>query len=346
MPNDYESKPHDGQHSVRQPGNDWRSGSGIGGMAQRLVSYGNWAGPGNRMETENADYIARKKQEDPSYDEYRDPVLMNNPRYQAIDGMDAAAQRHDGGYSQHRDNQNMFGWQGMRNVREDDRRLVADTQAEMDANGSQYSSGAQAYSRGLRGFFGSRVMGMDAMDWTGGKAQEAGHGLTNFAQGARDWRSLGDAGHGLAQGAQSAGSWLANSGREAWQGAQQAGHQLSGLGVVGGLGAAAGFGNVAVAGAGHLAGQAWNGASHLAGQALHGAQDAGTRAVDGATHLAGQAWSGAQAVGTRAMDDASHLAHSAGTMLSNGASTVSSSAQRAGAAARNGASRLYNWMTH
>lgn len=313
MPNDFESKPHDGQHSVTQPGNDWRSGSGIGGMAQRLVSYGNWAGPGNRMVTENAEYIARKKQEDPNYDEYRDPVLMNNPRYQAIDGMDAAAQRHDGGYSAHRDNQNMFGWQGMRNVREDDRRLVSDTQAEMDANGGQYSSGAQAYSRGLRGFFGARVMGMDAADWTGGKAQQMGHGISDFAQGARDWRSLGDAGRGIMQGAQSAGGWMANSGREAWSGAQQAGQQMRGLGVAGTLGAVGGFGNVAVAGAGQLAGQAWN---------------------------------GAQAAGTRAMEGASHLAHSTGTMLSNGASAVSSGAQRAGSAAMGGASRLYNWMTH
>lgn len=313
MPSDFESKPHDGHHSPLSPGNDWRSGTGIGGMAQRLVSYGNWAGPGNRMETENAAYIAKRKQEDPSYDEYSDPTLMNNPRYAAIDGIDAAARRHDGGYDQHRDNQNMFGWQGMRNVREDDRRLVADTQAEMDANGSQYSSGAQAYSKGLRGFFGSRVMGMDAVDWTGGKAQEAGHGVADFAHQAAGWRSLGDAGHGIAQGAQQAGGWLANTGRQAWQGASQAAQQIHSLGPIGTLGAVAGFGDVAVA---------------------------------GAAHLGGQAWQGAQALGTGAVNGASNLAHSAGTMISNGAGALSSGAQHVGSAAAHQASRFYSWLTH
>ena len=91
--------------------------------------------------------------------------------------MDAAALHHDHGYSQSLGGENMFGWQGMRNVREADRQLVADTQAEMDANGGKYSDGARSYSEGLRGFFGGRVMGMDAADWAGGKDQRgrAGH---------------------------------------------------------------------------------------------------------------------------------------------------------------------------
>ena len=42
----------------------------------------------------------------------------------------------------------------------------------MDQNGGKYSKGAQEYSEGLRGFFGARGMGVDAVDFAekkGGK---------------------------------------------------------------------------------------------------------------------------------------------------------------------------------
>jgi hypothetical protein len=304
MPNDFESTPYDGHHSPTSPGNDWRNKGGIGGFFDRFVSYGNWAGPGNRMDTENADYIARQHAQNPNYDKYNDPTLMNNPRYQPIDGIDAGARTHDHGYSQHLGGANMFGWQGMHNVRDDDRRLVADVQAEMDANGGKYSPGAQMYSKGLRGFFGGRVMGQDAVDWAGNKAHEAGAGISNFVHGAQNWHSLGDAGRGIAQGISGAGSWLANTGREAIGGISSAARTAAQLGPVGMLSTGLGLANVAGAGVANLVGKAWNGAS---------------------------------SVGHNIASGASNLAHSAGSAISSGVSSVAG-------AARKGASKLFGWL--
>lgn len=312
MADDFESTPYDGHHSMTNPGDDWRSGSGVGGMLGRLVSYGNWAGPGNRMVTENADYIAQQRAENPTYDPYHDASLMSNPRYAAIDGIDAAAQRHDHGYSQSLNGANMFGWDGIRNTREADRQLVADTQAEMDTNGSRYSSGAQTYSEGLRGYFGGRVMGMDAVDWAGGKAHEAGQGISNFIHGAGDWHSLGDAGRGIANGARGAAGWLANTGREAWNGIRGVGQQMHDLGPVGALGMVGGLGNVAVAGGIHMAQQAWNGVSR-----------AGSTVANGV----------------------SNAAHAAGGMLSNGYHAATGALRSAGSAIGSGARKLFGWMS-
>ncbi len=334
MPNDFESTPYDGHHSYTDPGNDWRSGDGIKGGLGRMVSYGNWAGPGNRMVTENQNYINQQTQANPGYDPYHDPTLMNNPRYQAIDGMDAAAQRHDHGYFQSLNGENMFGWQGIRNTREADRQLVADTQAEMDANGDRYSPDARRYSEGLRGYFGGRVMGMDAADWTGGKINEAGQGISNFVQGARNWNSLGDAGRGIMNGVQGAGSWLANTGREAWGGISNAFNTARELGPVGALGMVGGLGNVAVAGIGHAAGQAWQGAKNLGSNVLQGASNLASsagNAVRSGLSTAGTALrNGANTV----MNGASNLASSAGSAIRSGASSVA-----------NGAKRLWGWLS-
>lgn len=316
MPNDFESTPYDGHHSYTDPGNDWRSGSGVADGLKRVVSYGNWAGPGNRMVTENQAYIDAQTASNPSYDPFHDSSLMSNPRYQAIDGMDAAAQRHDHGYFQNLNGENMFGWQGMRNTREADRQLVADTQAEMDANGDRYSSGARTYSEGLRGYFGGRVMGMDAADWAGGKAGEAGQGISNFVQSAGNWSSLGDAGRGIAQGAMGAGRWLANTGREALGGIGNAISTARELGPVGALGMVGGLGNVAVAGA-------WEGAKALG------------RGVGNVAHSAGSMISGGLS--------------SAGSAIRNGASSVVSGvgnlASRAGSGIASGARKLFGWMS-
>lgn len=334
MGDDFESTPYDGHHSYSNPGNDWRSGDGIGGGLSRLVSYGNWAGPNNRMVIENSDYIDQQRQADPSYDPYHDASLMNNPRYQAIDGLDAAAQRHDHGYFQSLNGENMFGWQGIRNTREADRQLVADTQAEMDANGDQYSPDARRYSEGLRGYFGGRVMGMDAADWAGGKMGEAGQGVSNFIDGARNWNSLGDAGRGILQGAQGAGSWLMNTGREAWGGVRNAFNTARELGPIGALGMVGGLGNVAVSGGIHAAGQAWQGAKSI-----------GRNIASGASNLA-----------SRAGGAISNGLSSAGTALRNGASSVASgvgsAARAAGGAISSGASavasgakKLWGWLS-
>jgi hypothetical protein len=334
MPNDFESTPYDGHHSYTDPGNDWRSGDGVADGLKRAVSYGNWAGPGNRMVTENQAYIDQQRASDPSYDPFHDSSLMNNPRYQAIDGMDAAAQRHDHGYFQNLNGENMFGWQGMRNTREADRQLVADTQAEMDANGDRYSDGARTYSEGLRGYFGGRVMGMDAADWAGGKASEAGQGISNFVQSAGNWNSLGDAGRGIAQGAMGAGRWLANTGREAIGGIGNAINTARELGPVGALGMVGGLGNVALAGA-------WEGAKSVG------------RGVSNVAHSAGNMISGGlSAAGNVARSAGSMISgglSSAGSAIRNGASSVVSGvgnlASRAGSGIASGARKLFGWMS-
>lgn len=269
----FESKPYDGRHPLEDPGNDWRGAAGVPGVIERLVSYGNWAGPGNRAVTENRAYVEQKRKADPSYDECSDPALLSNPEYLPIDGIDAAAKKHDSGYSHHLGANNMFGWEGMRNVREDDRALVANTHAEMEDHGGNYSEGARKYSEGLQGFFGSRVMGMDAIDWMGDKAGEAWQGVGSFVDGAKGWGSLGEAGQGFGHGILGAGRWMADTAGEAWNGVSHAASTVGGLGWPGMLGAVGGFGDAAVAGIGHVAGKAWDGIKSvghgIAGGASH-----------------------------------------------------------------------------
>jgi hypothetical protein len=271
---DFRSTPHDGHHSPLDPDDDWRGGGGIGGLLDRMVSYGNWAGPGNRVAVEQGDYIAKQRAQDPSYDETRDPVLMNDPRYAPIDGLDAAATRHDAGYTRHLGDANMFGWEGIRNTREDDRQLAADTQAEMDRNGSKYSDESVLYSEGLRGYFGSRAMGMDAVDWAGDRAGEASQGIGSFLDQAGGWDSLDEAGTGIYDAASGAGNWLANTASDAWNGASNAASSIGALGPGGIAGAVGGFGNVAVAGGVHLAEQAWEGAKGIGNDIADGASRA------------------------------------------------------------------------
>lgn len=162
----------DGWHLAGGDG-DWRDGDGADGAIERGESYGNFAGPGNRILRENPE-AAAKKQADPSYDETKDPKYANDPRYQATDGLDAAAREHDSDYSARgKDHREMFGWEGMHAVKDADAKLVENVDAEMDQNGEKYSKGAQTYSKGMRGFFGARVMGQDALEWAGDKAGQA-----------------------------------------------------------------------------------------------------------------------------------------------------------------------------
>lgn len=330
---DYEATPYDGHHTQGDSENSWRTNA-----AERFVGYGNWAGPGNRMDHEEADYIAQQRRRNPDYDPYVDPHMLNNPRYQAVDGMDAAAQVHDHGYYKHlgadAGTADMFTWDGLHRTREDDRTLVNSTRAEMAANGDRYSKDARGFANGLQGFFGARVMGQDAVDWAGNKAGEASQGVSNFVNGARNWNSLGDAASGVGQGIRGAGSWLANTGREAWQGVSGAARNISGLGWQGALGAVGGFANVAGAGALHL----------------------GNQALQGAGNLAGQAWDGARSLGGAAVNGISNAASSAGRAISNGASAVggavANGARAVGGAVSSGASavaggarRMWNWLT-
>ena len=345
MSNDFESTPYDGHHPFLDPGNDWRGGNGIGGIAQRLVSYGNWAGPNNRMTLENREYIDQQRAADPGYSPYHDPKLMNDPRYQAIDGIDRAATRHDEGYYDRLGGKNMFGWEGMRNVQEVDRQLMVDAQNEMDQNGSQYSRGAQVYSQGMRGFFGGRAMGLDAVDFASEKAGEAGRGISNFVDGARNWHSLGDAASGIGQGLRGAGSWLANTGSEAWNGVKNAGSQIASWGPAGIAGAIGGLGNIAVAGGMHLAGQAWDGAKSLGGSVLDGARSMGTGLLNGARSVGNTVMNGARSVGNTVMDGA----RSVGSTVMDGARSVGGAvaggARAAGSAVASGAKKLWNWVT-
>jgi hypothetical protein len=179
-------------------------------------------------------------------------------RYAPIDGMDAAAKQHDHSYSAHIGDANPFSWEGMHRVREDDRKLVGDIDHEMGANGGTYSADATGYSEGQRGFFGGRVMGEDAVDWGAGKIDGIGRGVFDFVHGAEGWHSLGDAGHGIGQGLDGAGAFLGNAAGEAIHGIGQGLGTIGNLGWRGGLTAAAGLGDVAVAGAGHAASKLWS----------------------------------------------------------------------------------------
>ncbi len=291
---DWDPREGDAYHGF---GDSWRGPLDPG----RLVSYGNWAGPGNRMESENKDYIAEQRAGNPDYDPYEDQHLMNDPRYKPVDKMDEAALHHDHGYQQALGSDgkgpSMFGWEGLQATREADRRLVGDVREEMDAHGDQYSGTSQTYAKGLQGYFGARVMGQDAIDWAGNKAGEAKSGISNFFKGASKWGSFGDAAKGIGQGITGAGSWLANTGKEAWSGISGAAKNIGKLGLPGILGAGAGFANVGLAGLGHLGGKAWDGMKSaggalagLAGKAgggiLNGAKSAGSAIASGAKSVA------------------------------------------------------------
>lgn len=231
----FESTPYDGRHpATLDPGDDWRNGTGILGYLDRVTSYGNYAGLGNRNQVERG---------------YHAP----------IDGIDAAAERHDTGYEAHAGASDPFTtWEGMRAVADDDRRLVADVGNEMAVNGSRYSTDAQDYSKGMRAFFGARAMGSDAVDWAEDKGGEAASGVEHFIDDARTWDDIGDVGTGLAGGAAGAGSWLFGAGSEAVQGVGHAAGTLSDLGPRAMLDAAAGFADFGIVGAGHAASSLWD----------------------------------------------------------------------------------------
>lgn len=241
----------DGWHHLQGGDGDWRDGDGADGAIERGESYGNFAGPGNRILRENPE-AAAKKQADPSYDETKDPKYADDPRYQATDGLDAAARTHDSDYSARgKDHREMFGWEGMHAVKDADAKLVKNVNAEMDQNGDKYSKGAQTYSKGMRGFFGARVMGQDAVEWAGDKAGEAKDGIAGFAKEAQGWDSLDEAQAGIVGGAKRAGAFLEGAADEAIDGIEGAGKQIGKLGVPGAITAAAGFANVAGAGIVH-----------------------------------------------------------------------------------------------
>jgi len=233
--------PYDGHHPLIDDGSDWRSGNSLMDIAERFVSYGNYAGPGDRAPA--------------------DP----------IDGVDAAAQRHDDAYTRDLGDAGYFSWQGMKNVHADDARLVADVGSEMGGNGAKYAPSAVEYSEGLRGFFGGRAAGMDAVEWAGAKVGEAEQGLAGLAGEAESWRSLSDAGHGIAAEVAGAGRWLGETTGQAWHGAAGAGEGFGSLGLPGVAGAAIGLGNVAAAGAGHVASEASGGARSLGESVASGA---------------------------------------------------------------------------
>ncbi len=330
---DYEATPYDGHHTQGDSANSWRKNP-----AERVVGYGNWAGPGNRMDHEEADYIAQQRRLNPSYDPYVDPHMTNNPRYTATDPMDAAAFTHDHGYYKNLGADaglmDMFTWNGLQSTREDDRTLVRSTQAAMATEGSRYSEDAQGFGKGLQGFFGSRVLGQDAVDLAGSKSGVAMQGLSGFVAGARNWTSAEEMASGIGQGIGNADAWLANTGQEAWQGVSGAARNIHGLGWQGALGAVGGFGNVAIAGGVHLGGQALDGARNLGGQAW-----------DGARNLGGQAWDGARSVGGAAATGLSSAANTAGRAISNGASAVGGAVSSGASAVAGGAHRMWNWMT-
>lgn len=256
---DFAEKPYDGDHPLVEDGGDWRSGGGLGGVLERAVSYGNFGGPGNRILTENPDYVAQQRAANPNYDETTDPKFAGDPRYQPIDGIDAAAEKHDGAYDAASQGNSMFSWAGMHDFRAADKTLVSDVGNEMSANGDKYSGEAKTYADTLQGFFGGREMGMEAVDWAESKGAAVENGLSQAVGGAEKWSSLDDAGKGLAADASGALGFAEESGAEAWKGIDGAAEKVSQLGLAGAAGTIGGLGNVAVAGGISAAEGAWDG---------------------------------------------------------------------------------------
>jgi hypothetical protein len=213
-----ESTPYDGHHPFFDDRNDWQKGDSPLDIAARFVSYGNYGGPGD------------------------------NAPAPPIDGLDAAAEKHDDAYGRDLGANGYFSWQGIQHTHADDAELVTDVNQEMAANGSKYSPEAVDYSEGLRGFFGGRVAGVDAVNWADAKLGQAEAGISDFVH--------GDV--GLSEGLAGAGSFIAGAAGEAWDGVKNTAETAAGLGWPGVAGTAIGLGNVAVSGVGHLASEAWD----------------------------------------------------------------------------------------
>lgn len=285
----FESKPHDGYHGSlpwKHDKNDWR------GWIEGLVSYGNYAGPGNRHSHLSPEEQAKT-----------DPDSIP-----AIDGIDGLARDHDHAYAdagvgKGPGKKGMWGWDGIRATHDADRALVQGTDDEMAAHGGEYSSTAERYSRAMRGIFGGRYKTVEAVDWlkakggeakdglgdawngaknfVGDKAGEAKSGIGNFIQEAKGWSSLGDAWNGAKKGAKGAAGWLKDTAGEAaggignglkngmgwakdtvkegWKGAKDTFNYFKGLGPAGMAGAVFGGGEAVGAGLAHLGGKAVDG---------------------------------------------------------------------------------------
>jgi len=292
MPDNFET-PNDGHHQFSDStGRDWRTNP-----FERLVSYGNFAGPGNRNDAA-----------------HHQPGGATD--YKPIDGIDAAAERHDRGY-QALDGHSMWSWDGIKRVAGADRRLADETDQEMAKNGGSYSSEAQGYSKAMRGIFGGRASVVEGANWAGSKAHEAGQGISNFVDSAHNWHSAGDAARGIGTGLSNGARWLGNTASEGFHGVKDTAKYFGGLGPLGVAGAVVGGGEALAAGGAHLIGKG-----------------------------ASAAWNGAKQLGSTVASGASTALHTAGTAVSNGVSTVASGAKRAGSAVAGGVSKAWNWLTH
>jgi hypothetical protein len=300
--------PYDGKHHANdETGRDWRP------WYERIASYGNFAGPGNRNDAAHGN---------------------DGGTYKPIDGMDAAAERHDKGYEALH-GRSMWGWDGISSVAKADRSLADETDHEMATNGGQYSGEAQNYSKAMRGIFGGRASVVEGVNWAGNKAHEAKDGIGNFIDSAKDWHSAGDAGRGIANGVTSGAKWLGNTASQAWNGVKDTASYFHKLGPLGMAGAAFGGGEALLAGGVHLAGQAGRGIANgvsSAARAVGGAASSVGGAISNGVHSAGNAvasgasaaWNGAKSVG----------------------SSVASGAKAAGSAIAGGVSKAWNWLRH
>jgi hypothetical protein len=238
----WEAKPYDAKHPVMDDGTDWRTGVG-----ERAVSYGNWAGPDNRLEIENKDYIAARQREDPSYKPLHDPVLLNDPRYKAVDGLDQAAKDHDTAYGDVLDEKHgdsLWDFDGLHKVRDADQKLAEDSSKEMAENGDKYSDSAQRFGDGCAGFFGGRAMGVDAADWTGKKENEAADGVSKFADDVSNVGSVDEAATVVGNGASAAASWVGDTASQAMDGLEKGATAFLDRDAVGKASMIAGLANV------------------------------------------------------------------------------------------------------
>jgi hypothetical protein len=146
--------------------------------AERFVSYGHWAGPGNKF-----DESIQRKCADPSYDPATDPECG---RHTAVDGLDAAAREHDLAYYRDncvkgKDKVSMFSLEGILNTADADRKLqqaaakeMADPSLGQDGKPVEYSDSTRLYADGMQGFFGGRADGVDIRrDYLDGKIDAA-----------------------------------------------------------------------------------------------------------------------------------------------------------------------------
>jgi hypothetical protein len=217
------SKPGDAGHSVFHPqAGDFRGDSNvqdgsflndplkwIKDAGQRLVSYGNWAGPDNKY----VDDMKQKWKDDPNYDPAKDDKYGKDGKKTSVDALDDAARVHDLeyynaiGHPGDPNEKSMFGIDGLIATHDADRRLQKAAESEMDHasdwNGKKvnYSDDTRNYAAGMEGYFGGRADGVEIrqklMNGEEGVGDALGEAGSDIAAAYKKNGALGAVGEGL-----------------------------------------------------------------------------------------------------------------------------------------------------